>query len=75
MNRKIRRQSPVKGGRIPLPSCVLNEIEEQVEYLARKYSVSRSWVVSSLLADAFGIGKKIQKRYYELEEQTIRRVK
>jgi len=69
---KIRRQSPVKGGRDPLPSCVLHEIKIEVERLGRSYGVSRSWVIATVLADAFGIKK--HESYYETEKK-LRRVK
>lgn len=55
----IRRQPPVKGGRRPLPACVLKEIERRVQERASRYRVSRSWVVSVILADALGISDQL----------------
>jgi Mor family transcriptional regulator len=54
-------QKSVKGGRKKLSPSVLKEINYEVERLARKYNVSKSWVVSVVLADAFGIRK--QEKY------------
>ena len=73
--RPIRRQRPVKGGRQALPSCVLREIHQAVNFSARKFNVSRSWVVATALADFFGISLE---RYDEADEQErprLRRVK
>lgn len=52
---KYRRQRPIRGGRAPLPSCVLNTIHEAVDRDARKYGVSRSWVIAVILARAYRI--------------------
>lgn len=52
---RIRRQSPVKGGRHPLPACVLKSIERRIRELAWQHRVSRSWVVSVILAKALNI--------------------
>lgn len=61
---KIRRQPPVKGGRQPLPACVLREIHSKVERLARIHKVSRSFVIATILADALKIDKQV--KYYEV---------
>jgi len=52
---KIRRQHPVKGGRAALPACVLREINAEVEKRARRFRVSKSFVVATVLAESFGI--------------------
>jgi hypothetical protein len=63
MKRKIiRRQRPVKGGRAPLPACVLHQIRAHVERLASQHAVSRSFVIATVLADAFGVAE--QERFY-----------
>jgi len=62
MLKKIRRQRPIKGGRIPLPSCVLDEIYSKVRQLAREYNCSRSFVIATILAEGLGIKK--QEKYY-----------
>lgn len=49
------RQRPVKGGRAQLPACVLQDIRHEVEAVARRYDVSRSFVIATTLAKAFGI--------------------
>jgi hypothetical protein len=51
----MRRQRPIKGGREPLPSCVLKDIRDAVNKAAVQYDVSRSFVVAVALAEAFGI--------------------
>lgn len=57
--RIIRRQPPVKGGRAPLPSCVLHETEQRVRALAERHRVSRSWVIAVILAKALGISNQV----------------
>jgi hypothetical protein len=51
----IHRQRPVKGGRSPLPACVLKDIYDAVDRRARKFGVSRSFVIAVALAEVFGI--------------------
>jgi len=60
--KKIRRQKPIAGGREALPACVLKEIHQKVESIAWEHGVSRSFVIATVLADAFGIDE--QERYY-----------
>lgn len=57
----IRRQAPIKGGRIPLPACVIKDISQEVERRAIRFGVSKSFVIAVALADAFGIEE--QERY------------
>ena len=57
--RIIHRQPGVKGGRDALPSCVLHEIERAVQRKADEFSVSRSWVVATILADYFQINEQV----------------
>lgn len=56
-----RRQRPIKGGRDPLPACVIRDIRHEVERLAKRHNVSRSFVIAVALAEAFGIDE--QERY------------
>lgn len=56
----IRRQSPVKGGRTPLPACVIHAIWSRVNTEARVYGVSRSWVIAVNLAKAFGMMAEVE---------------
>jgi hypothetical protein len=60
---KFRRQRPIKGGRQPLPSCVIRDISDAVDRLSRRHGVSRSFVIATLLADQLEIEE--QERYYE----------
>jgi hypothetical protein len=53
---KFYRQRPVKGGREPLPACVLKSIYQEVDRQARKHHVSRSFVIATVLAKAFCVG-------------------
>ena len=71
MKSKIRRQRPVKGGRDPLPACVIKDIRRVVEKVAAQHGVSRSFVIAVALADQFGIRE--QETFYGTEP--IRRVK
>lgn len=57
---KIRRQKPVRGGRSRLPASVLGEIERKVQLDADRYHVSKSFVVSVVLANHYGIRKQEQ---------------
>ena len=58
MKIKYRRQHPVKGGRQPLPACVIRDISRAVEKLARQHNVSKSFVIAVALADQFGIDEQ-----------------
>jgi hypothetical protein len=60
-HKKIRRQKPVKGGRERMSSGVLKEIDNAVAREAARHSVSKSFVISVILAKAFGI--KDQETY------------
>jgi hypothetical protein len=68
----IRRQRPIRGGREPLPSCVLKSIRRAVENEASRHHVSKSFVIAVVLAQAFGITD--QEWYIELRPK-LRRVK
>jgi hypothetical protein len=74
---KVRRQSPIKGGREALPSCILKDIHRIVEHEAHIHKVSKSWVVAVALADFFGV--KEQETFYPsksgVQHSSIRRVK
>jgi hypothetical protein len=51
----IRKQKPVKGGRMRVGAGVLREIEREVEKLATRHKVSKSFVIAVALAKAFKI--------------------
>jgi hypothetical protein len=59
--RVIQRQRPIKGGRDPLPACVIHAIREKVQNIADRHGVSRSFVIAVALAEAFGISE--QEKY------------
>lgn len=65
---KVQRQRPVKGGRDALPSCVIHDIKDEVERLARKHRVSKSFVIAVALADAFGIDEQERYKKYSRKE-------
>jgi hypothetical protein len=67
-------QPPLKKGkhRICAYPRLLPSIEAEVRRIAREYSVSRSWVISVVLADAFGISE--QPQFYKTTTK-IRRIK
>jgi len=56
----MRRQKAIKGGREPLPACVIRDIKVEVSRIAKRYDVSRSFVIAVALADAFGINEQEQ---------------
>jgi hypothetical protein len=70
---KVKRQPAVKGGRHPMYPQVTANIENEVERICRIYGVSRSWVIATVLADAFHI--KNCPRYYDVVKPRLRRVK
>lgn len=53
MNR-IRRQKPL-AGRLRISATAMKEIEREVSRCARRFRVSKSFVMSVALADYFGI--------------------
>jgi len=69
MNLKLKfyRQLPVRGGRISIPSCVIKDIQIEVERAAKKFKVSKSFVVATALADYFGISE--QERYQDVSKR------
>lgn len=52
---KYYRQKSVKGGRKAISSAVLKEIEYEVEHAAKKFKVSKSFVVATALKIFFKI--------------------
>jgi len=59
----MRRQRSVTGGRESLASGVIREVERSVTHLARQHNCSKSFVISTILADTFGID--LGEAYYE----------
>ena len=58
----MRSQRRVKGGRKALPASVLKQIWREVDHQARRFDVSRSFVIATALAHTFGI--KEQEDYH-----------
>jgi len=52
---KIRRQKPLKGGRVPTSQGLNPELEAWVKAEARRYGVSRSFVRANCISYASGI--------------------
>jgi hypothetical protein len=54
--RAVRRSQPRSSiRREALPSCVLPVIHARVDNLAKRFNVSRSWVVAQIVADYLDI--------------------
>jgi hypothetical protein len=51
----VRRQSRIQGGRSWMASGTVREIELAVSREARRYGVSKSFVIANALAFVFGI--------------------
>lgn len=65
-------QRRVKGGRAALPASVLKSIWREVDRQARRFNVSRSFVIATALAHTFGI--KEQDDYHTAGEEKIKLV-
>jgi len=68
---KYKRQKPVRGGRLPLPACVIKDIATEVTRLSRKFNVSKSFVIAVALADQFGID---EQEHYETKKTKLKLV-
>lgn len=56
MNPKLRNQPRIKNlRRRQLPSCVLPLVRKEIEKIALKNHVSKSWVIHLILADFLNI--------------------
>lgn len=51
----VRTQRPVRGGRIPVSTALIKDIEVVIRREMRRYNVSRSFVIATALAFTFGI--------------------
>jgi hypothetical protein len=49
------RQPPVKGGRQPVSSALLREVERAVRREMTRWNVSRSFVIATAVAHALGV--------------------
>lgn len=65
MSRRTTRhiQPKVKGGREQVSPRVLREVRERADAIAARYNVSRSWVMSVVMADAFGVKLPLHLNY------------
>jgi predicted transcriptional regulator len=69
---KKRAQPRIPGVRRESSStALLPEIDRKLKEIARRYSVSPSWVRATMLADALGI--RIQPKYYIAEAKRRKR--
>jgi hypothetical protein len=66
------RQRGVKGGRTPVASGVIRDIEHAIAAEQRKYGVSRSFVIAVALGAFFGIDE--QETYRDREREPLRLV-
>jgi hypothetical protein len=51
----IYRQRPIKGGRKQVSSGIEAQVEEVLEREMRRFKASRAFVISTALADYFGV--------------------
>lgn len=70
---KLYRQRPIRGGRNSLPSCVLGRIYDRVDAEARRYHVSRSFVIATVLAEVFDVDD--QEDYRRVTDRPMRKRK
>lgn len=58
----MRIQKRLRRGekRIPLPACVIKEINLAVEKDAKEFGVSKSFVIAVILGNAYGIARQEQ---------------
>ena len=54
----LRRQKPLKGGRLPAHSALIPEIEQALENEMSRYHESRSFVIATALAYVFRIDQQ-----------------
>jgi predicted transcriptional regulator len=52
---KVRRQSPVKGGRERAYAGLEKRLDAELDKLAAQFRCTRAFVISTALADTFGI--------------------
>lgn len=62
------RQRPVKGGRQSIGACVIKQIEDHIEYLAKRHDASKSFIIAVALASAFNI--EIGDSYVKYDRKT-----
>ena len=67
---QIRDSRGRRLSRTAAATCVHDEIEKQIDHTAKKFRVSRSFVISTALAEFFGIEAV---RFYDLDEKKEKR--
>jgi hypothetical protein len=55
---KIRRQSPVKGGRKRFSASFIRELETAIKAEQRRFRVSRAFVITVAVAHALGVSEQ-----------------
>lgn len=61
MTKRIRAQHPIPGGRLKMSLTAMSKISDHVAREARRFGVSKSFVIAVALADYFQITE--QERY------------
>jgi hypothetical protein len=54
----MKRQRRIVGGRVPVQSAFIGEIERAIEREMLRYQCSRSFVIATAVAFAFGIDEQ-----------------
>lgn len=72
--KRVLRQPPLPGGRLPVGSAFAKDLERAVESEMRRWGVSRSFVIARAVAFALGVEEQADYRKFT-GSQLIRRVK
>lgn len=72
--KKVLRQPPIAGGRLPVGSAFARDLERAVELEMRRWGVSRSFVIARAVAFALNVEEQADYRQFSTK-QLIRRVK
>lgn len=70
-NEKVRRQSPVRGGRSPMGTAVIGPLETAIRREQVRFKVSRSFVIATAVAHSLGVDA--QEDYQEGRSRRRRR--
>ena len=66
----IYRQRPIKGGRYSVPAYLEERIEKVLEREADRFNVTRAFVITTALADYFGID--VEEVYRDTRKRNFR---
>jgi hypothetical protein len=69
------RQSPVRGGRVPVSSAFLDAVEAAVAREMRRFNVSRSFVIATAVAYALKVEEQADYRQAGVPESKRRKQK